>query len=69
MDEAKRAAFEDLKARLLSQTNFRFAVCGPKGHSLTWTAVDRGNNYYVGPRNIMGMQKISFHGSGICQWL
>ena len=65
-DAAKLAAFEDLQARL-SRTALRFAVCGPKGHSTSWTAFKRGNDYYIGARGLMGAQKISLHASGICR--
>ena len=58
MDEAKLAAFEDLQARL-QRTALRFAVCGPKGYSTSWTAFKRGNDYYIGARGLMGAQKIS----------
>lgn len=50
-----------------SRTNLRFAVCGPKGHSSSWTAFGHGNDYYIGARGLMGSQKISLHASGICR--
>jgi hypothetical protein len=46
---------------------FRFAAIGPKGHSATWTAFGRGNEYYVGARPLMGSMKVSLHGSGVCR--
>ena len=66
MVEEKNAAFDDLMVRL-SRTSLRFAACGPKGHSATWTAFGRGNDYYIGSRSLMGSQKISLHASGICR--
>ena len=47
--------------------HFRFAVRGPKGHSGTWTAFGRGNEYYIGARAVMGSTKVSLHGSGVCR--
>jgi hypothetical protein len=67
MDEGQAtAAFQDLQARL-SRTSLRFAACGPKGHSASWTAFGQGNDYYIGSRNLMGSQKISLHASRICR--
>src|SRR5262245_20042998 len=65
MDEGRAAALDDLTARL-SKTSLRFAACGPKGHSATWTAFGHGNDH-IGSRNLMGSQKISLHASGICR--
>jgi hypothetical protein len=56
---------EDFVRRAARQ--LRFAVRGPKGHSATWTAFGRGNDYYIGARPMMGSSKISLHASGICR--
>jgi hypothetical protein len=56
---------EDFVRRAVRQ--FRFAVRGPKGHSATWTAFGRGNDYYIGARPVMGSTKISLHASGVCR--
>lgn len=46
----------------LNRANIRFAVCGPKAHSSSWTAFEQGNDYYIGARGLMGFMPARFAG-------
>lgn len=51
----------------MAAPRLRFGIgVGPALFSSLWIIISRGNDLYLGVRNITGRLKLSIHGSGIC---